>query len=1085
VSDGEPQPTAPRRFGFAGRLAATFVESKLTPIAVIASILLGLFAVWQLPREEEPQIKVPMIDVHVAMPGATAAEIENRVTRPMEQLLWEIPGVEYLYSTSSPGGALVIVRFLVGTDLETALVRLNQKLQANADRIPPGVSPPLVKPRSIDDVPILALTLHSARYDHYQLRRLAAQLEEVVKQVPQVAETTLIGGTPRAVRIQLDPAALAAHRLTAADVSLALQGANRRAQAGSRSFANTEVLLETGTFLRDAADVGSVVVGVFAQRPVYLRDVATITEGAREPTNYVLHGAADRPLESAVTLSLAKRPGANAIDVVDAVLARVDSVRGTLLPADVSLAITRDYGHTAAEKSNELLLHMGIAVFGVAILILFFLGWRESLVVLLAIPTTLALTLLVFYLYGYTLNRITLFALIFSIGILVDDAIVVVENIVRHIRLPGAAKKSLSQVALEAVDEVGNPTILATWAVIAAILPMAFVGGLMGPYMRPIPIGSTAAMLFSVAIAFTITPWAAIRVLRRRADCEEHLSEAERSALTFEHESAPDDWFTRLYHRVMEPLLDRARWRWAFLGGIAFLLLAALSLVPFGAVQVKMLPFDNKSEFQIVLNTPEGTTLEQTTRIAQEMGDALRHVPEVRDYQIYAGTAAPFNFNGLVRHYFERRGPNVADLQVNLVEKGARSDQSHAIAKRVRPLVAAIAAKYGAAVAVAEVPPGPPVLQSIVAEIYGPDETQRVALAQEVRAILARTAGIVDLDWYVEEPQPKVRFVVDRAKAALHGVSEAAIASTLSLAAQGTAVDLLHRPDEREDIPLVLELPASARSQPEALLALHVRSERDPTAPTVPLSELVRLERTTGERNIYHKNLQPVTYVTADAAGAVESPAYAMFAADREIRALDARRFGAAEAKLPIYHLNLPTDSQSPALKWDGEWHITLEVFRDLGLAFAAVLVLIAMLMVGWFRSYVTPLVVMAAIPFSLIGILPAHWGFGAFFTATSMIGFMAGAGIVVRNSIILVDFIELRRSHGLALRDAVIEAGAVRFRPMLLTALAVVVGASVILADPIFQGLALSLMFGEIASLLISRLAVPVLYYMVSARRA
>jgi multidrug efflux pump subunit AcrB len=828
------------------------------------------------------------------------------------------------------------------------------------------------------------------------------------------------------------------------------------------------------------------VVGVYDQRPVYLRDVATIVDGATEPANYVLHGSATQPLEGAVTLSLAKRPGANAIDVVNAVLAKVESVRGTLLPADVSLAITRDYGHTAAEKSNELLLHMGIAVFGVALLILFFLGWRESLVVMLAIPTTLALTLLVFYLYGYTLNRITLFALIFSIGILVDDAIVVVENIVRHLRMADSTNKPITQIALEAVDEVGNPTILATWAVIAAILPMAFVGGLMGPYMRPIPIGSTAAMLFSIAIAFTITPWAAIRVLKRRTARLVASADAATPATTAtvdDHDHAPDDWFTRLYHRIMEPLLDLARWRWVFLGGIAFLLLAAMSLVPFGAVEVKMLPFDNKSEFQIILNTPEGTTLEQTTRIAQEMGDALRAVPEVRDYQIYAGTAAPFNFNGLVRHYFERRGPNVADLQVNLVGKDERSDQSHAIAKRVRPLVAAIAAKYGAAVAVAEVPPGPPVLQSIVAEIYGPDEEQRVALAQEVRTILARTAGVVDLDWYVEAPQPKVRFVIDRAKAALHGVSEAAIASTISLAAQGSAIDLLHVPSEREDIPMILELPAAARSQPESLLALQIRSDRDPTAPLVSLSELVRLERTTGERNIYHKNLKPVTYVTADAAGAVESPAYAMFAADKEIRALDARRFGGATAELPIFHLNLPVDDQTPALKWDGEWHITLEVFRDLGLAFAAVLVLIAMLMVGWFKSYITPLVVMAAIPFSLIGILPAHWAMGAFFTATSMIGFMAGAGIVVRNSIILVDFIELRRSHGLTLRDAVIEAGAVRFRPMLLTALAVVIGASVILADPIFQGLAISLMFGEIASLLISRMAVPVLYFMANVR--
>lgn len=1069
-------PTPPP--GLAGRLAAFFIDSKLTPIAVIASILLGLFAVLMLPREEEPQIKVPMVDVLVSMPGATPAEVENRITRPMEKLLWEIPGVEYLYSTSGPGQSLVIVRFLVGTDIEAALVRLNQKLQANFDRIPPGVAPPLVKPRTIDDVPILALTLHSAAHDHLVLRRLAAQLDDAVKSIPQVAETTLIGGVRRTVRVQLDPAALAARGLTAAQLAPALRQANRNQQAGSRPFANTEVLLETGGFLRDAAEVGAVVVGVHAGRPVHLREVAVILDGAKEPADYVLHGARDGALEAAVTLSLAKRPGANAIDVVNAVLAKVETLRGTLLPADVTLTVTRDYGHTAAEKSNELLLHMGIAVFGVALLILFFLGWRESLVVLLAIPSTLALTLLVFYLYGYTLNRITLFALIFSIGILVDDAIVVVENIVRHVRLPGAEKKSLREIALAAVAEVGNPTILATWAVIAAILPMAFVGGLMGPYMRPIPIGSTAAMLFSLVIAFTITPWAAIRVLRRRFT-------GGGQAPAGDHDHAPDDWFTRLYHRVMEPLLDHARWRWGFLAGIVGLLLVSAGFVLTGAVTIKMLPFDNKSEFQIIIDTPEGTTLEQTARVATEMAAAICDQPEVRDFQIYAGTASPFNFNGLVRHYFMRRGPNVADIQVNLVGKGERAGQSHDVAKRIRELVAPVAARHGAAFAVAEVPPGPPVLQSLVAEIYGPDESQRVALAAAVKDIFAHTPGVVDLDWYVEADQPKVRYLVDREKAALHGVNADTVVQTLRLAAQGLAADLLHLPAEREDVPLVLELRAADRTDPAALLTLEVRSEQDPAAPPVPLSELVRLERTTGERSLYRKNLKPVTYVTADVAGAVESPAYALFTLNREIARLDARQFGAPAARLPVFHLNLPFDDTAPALKWDGEWHITLEVFRDLGLAFAAVLILIAMLMVGWFRSYVTPLVVMAAIPFSLIGILPAHWAFGAFFTATSMIGFMAGAGIVVRNSIILVDFIELRRAHGLSLRDAVVEAGAVRFRPMLLTALAVVVGASVILADPIFQGLALSLMFGEIASLLISRMAVPVLYYMANRRES
>jgi len=1107
-----------KRYGLAGRLASFFIDSKLTAIAIAASVLMGLFAVLMLPREEEPQINVPMVDVIVAMPGATAAEVENRVTRPMEKLLWEIPGVEYLYSTSSPGAAVVIVRYKVGTEIETALVRLNQKLQTNFDRIPSGVSFPLIKPRAIDDVPVLALTLHSATHDHLTLRRFAAQLDDEIKSVPQVAETTLIGGVRRTVRVQFDPAALAARSLTITQIIPSLQSANRRSLAGSRPFANAEVLLETGSFLRDGADAGAVVVGVFHDLPVYLRDVATIVDGPAEPSDYVLYGVggaqANNP-EAAVTVSVAKRPGANAIDVVNAVLAKVDTLRGTLLPAGVEVSVSRDYGHTAAEKSNELLLHMGIAVFGVALLILVFLGWRESMVVLIAIPSTLALTLLVFYLYGYTLNRITLFALIFSIGILVDDAIVVVENIVRHVRLPGNEKKNLTQIALDAVDEVGNPTILATWAVIAAILPMAFVGGLMGPYMRPIPIGSTAAMLFSIVIAFTITPWAAIRVLKRHATFKSTPPSTVSSEQTDpkvcnvirykpsgppqgfgeagdvvaaqvdDHDHAPSDWSTRLYHRVMDPLLDRPRWRWTFLGGIVALLLVAMSFVGFGAVKIKMLPFDNKSEFQVILNTPEGTTLEQTARIATEMAAAMRSEPEVRDYQVYAGTASPFNFNGLVRHYFMRRGPNVADIQVNLVGKDERSFQSHDIAKRIRPRIAAIAAKYGAAVAVAEVPPGPPVLQTLVAEVYGPNEEARIALAKKIRGIMEKSAGVVDIDWYVEADQPKVRFVVDKEKAALHGVSVATVTQSLQLAAQGQAVDLLHLPGEREDVNIVFELPTAARSQPEALLALRVRADNNPSSPLVPLSELVRIERTTGERSLYRKNLKPVTYVTADVAGEVESPAYALFAMNREIAKIDAREFGGSVAKLNVLNFTLPVDDTQPAMKWDGEWHITLEVFRDLGLAFAAVLVLIYMLMVGWFKNYITPLVVMAAIPFSLIGILPAHWALGAFFTATSMIGFMAGAGIVVRNSIILVDFIELRREHGLSLRDAVVEAGAVRFRPMLLTALAVVVGASVILADPIFQGLAISLMFGEIASLLISRMAVPVLYFLMARRTA
>ena len=1073
MSDPSAAHAGARRPGLAGRIAGYFVNSKLTPLAVLASVLLGAFAVLMLPREEEPQIKVPMIDVFVGMPGAPASEVENRVTRPLEKLLWEIPGVAYLYSTSSPGASLVIVRYVVGTDPETALVRLNQKLSANFDRIPAGVSPPLVKPRSIDDVPVLALTLHSPRLDHLALRRLAAQLDDAIKSVPQVAETTLIGGTRRALRVQVDRTALAARGLALSQIAPALQQANRQAQAGSRPFAGTEVLLETGTFLRDAANVGAVVVGVHGGRPVYLRDVATIADAAEEPSTYVLFGSGRREeagsphalasslltsaatsdsLQPAVTLTVAKRPGANAIDVVTAVLAKVAALRGTLLPAGVGVAITRDYGHTAAEKSNELLLHMGIAVFGVAVLILLFLGWRESLVVLLAIPSTLALTLLVFYLYGYTLNRITLFALIFSIGILVDDAIVVVENIVRHVRLPGAAKKPLHQIALEAVDEVGNPTILATWAVIAAILPMAFVGGLMGPYMRPIPVGASAAMLFSLAAAFIVTPWAAVRLLRSAAG----------------HGHEREDGATRLYRRVMGRLITDRRARLMFLAGVAVLLLAAVALVPLQLVTVKMLPFDNKSEFQVVVDLPDGTALEQTARVAADLAAAVLEDPGVTDVQSYVGLASPYNFNGLVRHYFLRRGPHLADLQVNLLPKDERREQSHDIAKRVRNRLLPMARRFDATIQVAEVPPGPPVLQTLVAEIYGPDAERRVALAQQVKSVLDTTDGVVDVDWYVESPQPKTTLVVDETRASAAGLGAADVAAAVRMASDGHRVGLLHDEAAREDVPIVLRLPRAERGSLAAIRQLRLGAQG------VAIGELTREETGTEDGSIYHKNLLPVTYVTGDLAGAAESPVYAILQMNTAIARLALPEGYAFE----IYNTRQPFDTTKYAMKWDGEWHITYEVFRDLGLAFAAVLVLIYILVVWWFQSFGVPITIMAAIPFSLVGILPAHAAMGAFFTATSMIGFIAGAGIVVRNSIILVDFIELRLREGMPLADAVVDAGAVRFRPMALTAAAVVAGSAVILFDPIFQGLAISLMAGEVASLLLSRVTVPVLYY-------
>ena len=1074
-------PAPPSQPGFAGRMAATFVDSKLTAIGLIASLLLGLMAIVLLPREEEPQIKVPMIDVLVSMPCASAKEVEQQVTIPMEKLLYELPGIEYIYSTSMPGRAMLVARFYVGEDPDKSVVQLNQKLTTNLDRIPKGVSPPLVKPHTIDDVPVLALTFHGPGYDSFTLRRLAAQVDDSVKSIFDVAETKIIGGSRRQVRVAFDPIALAARHLTPDDIALHLQQANRRTQSGALLSMNKEILVQTGDFLSSAQEIGRVVIGVFGGKPVYLDEVASVTDGPEEPDTYVLYGKSGGDGdEAAVTLSVAKRPGANAVRVVDTVLAKIDSLKGTLIPNDVTVSVTRDYGKTAAEKSNELLLHMGIAVFGVAVLILFFLGWRESTIVMLAIPSTLALTLLLFYLYGYTLNRITLFALIFSIGILVDDAIVVVENIVRHMRLASNRGKSLTAVAVEAVIEVGNPTILATWAVIAAILPMAFVGGLMGPYMRPIPIGASAAMIFSLIIAFTITPWGAVRILKRKCSTAECATEGDQ-----DHDHAPDDFFTRLYHRVMDPLLHHSGWRLIFFAAITFMLLATCSMVYFGLVKVKMLPFDNKSEFQVILDMPEGSTLEDTARVAREMAAVVVKDPEVVDYQIYAGAASPYNFNGLVRHYFMRGGSEKADIQVNLRPKEERSLQSHDIAKRVRPELAAIAARYGAAVAVAEVPPGPPVLQTLVAEIYGPDDDARVRLAGQVKDILHATAGVVDVDWYREAERTKTVLSVDKEKAALNGISEEQVARAVQTAIHGAAIDLFHQPTDKERIDVILQLPRAQRARVSGVLNIALRSEQNQHAPLVPLRELVQVSEEPVDQPIYHKNLKPVIYVTGDVAGSVESPVYAIFAMNDKLAKLDGRAFGGSERKIAVYNIKQPFTEAQPAMKWDGEWHITLEVFRDLGLAFCAVMVLIYMLMVGWFKDYITPLVVMAAIPFSLIGILPAHWALNAFFTATSMIGFMAGAGIVVRNSIILVDFIELRVSHGLELAEAVVEAGAIRFRPMLLTALAVVVGASVILADPIFQGLAISLMFGEIASLLISRMAVPVLYYMIKKRAA
>jgi multidrug efflux pump subunit AcrB len=1055
--------SAPLHLGIAGRLAKAGISSKLTPLFIGAALLIGAFAVWKLPREEEPQIIVPMIDVFVQMPGVSAHEVEERVTKPMEKLLWEIPGVEYIYSTSSPGGSLAIVRFYVGQDEEKSIVRLNQKLLANFDLIPPGASQPLVKPRSIDDVPILALTLSSRCYGDFELRQIASQLDDTIKQVPDVSAVTLIGGQRREVRIVLDPAKLSGYQMSPLQVVGALGLSNRRLPSGQFDSGNREYVLETGEFLRTSEDVRNVVVGVAGDKPVFVRNVAEVVDGGAEPTEYVrMVNAASKESLPAVTIAIAKRKGTNAVEVAGNVLHRIEPLKGVVIPADVKLDITRQYGETAAEKSNELLLHMLIAVISVSLLIALTLGLRESLIVFLAIPVTLALTLAVFYLYGYTLNRITLFALIFSIGILVDDAIVVVENIVRHWRMPANRTRPPYEVAIEAVDEVGNPTILATLTVVAAILPMAFVGGLMGPYMRPIPVGASAAIAFSLLVALIVTPWAAVRILK--------------PSKAGSHEER-EDLATRLYRRVMGRILHTTPLRWGFLGGVVVLLLGSMSLVYFQFVKVKMLPFDNKSEFQVIVDMPNGTTLEETARVASALAAATLDQPEVINLQTYVGTASPFNFNGLVRHYYLRHGSNVADLQVNLLGKGDRKLQSHEIAKRVRLRLLPIANRYGARIKVAEVPPGPPVLETLVAEVYGPAQEGRIRIARQIRDLWKQTDGVVDVDWYVEDDQPEYRLIVDKEKAALNGISEDDIARTVQVASAGYQAGLLHVASEKEDIPLMVRLDRASRSDIERIQNLKVAGR---TGRLVSLGELVKVEQSIEDKSIYHKNLMPVTYVTGDVAGVMESPVYAILKLGPEMDKFRAPGGYAIEQHMAA----LPTDSDRYSMKWDGEWHITYEVFRDLGLAFAAVLVLIYALVVGWFESFVTPLIIMAAIPFSLVGVLPAHGLMHAFFTATSMIGFIAGAGIVVRNSIILVDFIELRLKEGMTLDAAVIDAGAVRFRPMMLTAAAVIVGAGIILFDPIFQGLAIALMAGEVASLALSRMTVPIVYFVVHRKR-
>jgi multidrug efflux pump subunit AcrB len=1064
-----------RPLGISGRLGRLFLDSKLTPLIIVASLLLGAFAIWVTPSEEEPQIKVPMIDVMVAFPGGTAEEVEHRIITPLEKLLYEIENVEYIYSISRPSGGLIVVRYLVGTDPDQAALRVHTKIQSAMDDMPPGMQPPVVKPRTIDDVPVVAYTLWGEDTDSTQLRQVADELKVELTRHPRVAQVWTIGGQRRVVRVDFDRERLAAFNVSILQAHQALGGFNWRLPAGTTEVADREIQVDAGQFLTTPSEVADVVLGVYQGRPVYLKDVAEVVEGPEEPADYVWLGSGPAAPEKdlpgagldlpAVTVAVAKKPGTNAVNMVEDLDRTIDGLRGKVIPSNVEILKTRDYGETANEKANELLHHLWSATIAVILLMWVILSRREATAVAVVIPVTLALTLAASYFFGYTLNRVSLFALVFSIGILVDDAIVVVENIHRHFKMKWGEPKLVTTYA---VDEVGNPTILATFAIISALLPLAFVRGLMGPYMQPIPINASAAVLFSLAVAFIISPWLAYRLFRREFEKAERKPDAEPDP----EGGHQDGLLARLYSAVMRPMIRRPMLRYLFLGSVAGLLVLSMGTLAVGFTTVKMLPHDNKSEVQVVIDAPEGFTLEQTNAAAREIAGVFRDMPEVTDYQVYVGTSAPFNFNGLVRHYFLRSGANVADIQVNFVHKSKRADKSHALAKRVREMILPVAEKVGVDIKVAEIPPGPPVMSTLVAEVYGPTLEGRLEVAEQIRTVFAETDGVVDVDWEVEHPGPRSEIRIDREKAIGAGITPEQVVRTLRVALAGSDAGILHDPRSREPVPIVLRLDRSQRAHLEELLQLTVHGN---AGQMVPLSEVTSIHEGERERFRYHKNLQPVTYVYGEVAGRFEAPVYAILELEKKLEDIVTPQ----GETLPIIATHLPRDTSRFMMKWDGEWHITYEVFRDMGIAFAVVMVLIYVLMVGWFKSFVTPIIIMVPIPLTLVGILPAHGVFGIFFTATSMIGFIALAGIIVRNSILLVDFINLELRAGEKLEDAVVQAGAVRMVPIFLTQLSTILGSSFMLSDPIFQGLALAMISGIIVSTALTLGVIPVLYYM------
>jgi len=1053
--------------GFAGKIANGFIKSKLTILLMIAFLLIGGYSTMLIPREEEPQIKVPMADVFIGYPGAEPKEVETKVTEPLEKIVSNVKGVEYVYSTSMKGQAMLVVQFYVGEDVERSLVKLYNELVKNIDKMPQGVTMPQVKSRAIDDVPVLGITLWSEHYSDYALKQLGEEVTSEIKKINDVAGVNIIGGRSREVKVVLDKDKMAEGNVDFLNIAKQVQVGNAQLQSGNLLRNDSAFAVQTGNFLSGANDVRNLVVGVNQQQPVYLKEIAYIEDGPETPDRYVFfgYGSADtaeaakyRSNYPAVTLSIAKKTGADAMKLSRQILDKVQHLKKNLIPNDVHVTVTRNYGQTASDKVSELLFHLFIAIVVVTIFVMLAMGWRGGLVVFLSVPVTFALTLFSYYFLGYTLNRITLFALVFITGIVVDDSIIIAENMHRHFKM---RRLPLLQAALFAINEVGNPTILATFTVIAAVLPMAFVSGLMGPYMSPMPIGASIAMMLSLIVALTLTPYLGYIFLRGK---ETHGEKKEPLQLE-------QTRIYKVYRAFINPMLQ-ARWkRWVFMLSIVVVLLGSLMLFYTKSVAVKMLPFDNKNEFQVVIDMPEGTTLEKTQAVTQDISQYLSTQRLVENYQGYVGTASPISFNGLVRHYDLRRGDNVADIQVNLVDKKERSRQSHDIVKSMRDPIQQIASKYNANVKLVEVPPGPPVLSTLVAEIYGPDYNQQVVVAKQVKKLFDSTAGVVDVDWMVEDDQSEYNIEVDKEKASRYGVAPAQIVATVNAALSGMPIGTLHTAASYQPVNIKLELSDADKSNISDVLNLGVVNQQ---GRSIPVSDLVQVARRTKQKSIYRKNQKEVVFVLADMAGKLESPFYAISKISDSLKNI----------KLPAgYALNeeythQPELEDNFTLKWDGEWQITYEVFRDLGIAFVVVIIIIYMLIVGWFQNFTVPIVMLAAIPLSLIGIVLGHWMMGAYFTATSMIGFIALAGVMVRNSVLLIDFINIRLREGIPLKQSIIEAGAVRTTPILLTAGAVALGAVIILFDPIFQGLAISLMGGTITSTFLTLLVVPLIYY-------